>query len=77
MSNYPAGAEYDSNAPWNQDDSQHEKKVAEYTSELASYVASWFDYELQESIKELGIPEDVEEEVFNEIYNRGKKIWEQ
>ena len=77
MSNYPAGAEYDSNAPWNQDDSQHEKKVAEYTSELASDVASWFGYELDISIKELRIPEDVEEEVRTEIYNRAKKIWEQ
>ena len=77
MSNYPAGAEYDSNAPWNQDDSQHEKKVTEYTSELASDVASWFGYELDISIKELRIPEDVEEEVRTEIYNRAKKIWEQ
>lgn len=77
MSNYPVGADNDPNAPWNRDDSKHTEKVEKYTSELASYVASWFYTELSESVKELDIPSDVEEEVYEEIYNRAKQIWEQ
>ena len=77
MSNYPAGADNDPNAPWNRDDSNYTERVEEYTSRLANDISTWLSEEMLKSMADLDVPEDVFDEVYDEIYNRAKQIWEQ
>ena len=74
MSNYPAGAENDPNAPWNQvDDGQIEAFESEVRSALADELPNLLD----DIIRGVTSDDHYQDVIYDNIMTELKKIWEQ
>ena len=85
MSNYPLGTEYDSNAPFNQKESNFEYvglyedilatgELTYETSELLSEFAKKREEAIQEIIKLIEVAESLENSYFKNKLNKIKKL---
>lgn len=74
MSNYPAGAEYDSNAPWNQQDDGH---IQVFESEVRSALANELPDLLYDVIREVTSDDYYQDVIYDNIMTELKKTWEQ
>lgn len=74
MSNYPAGAEHDSNAPWNQVDDGH---IEAFESEVRSALADELPNLLDDVIREVTSDDHYRDVIYDNIMTELKKVWEQ
>ena len=74
MSNYPAGAENDPNAPWNQVDDGH---IETFESEVRSALADELPNLLDDIIRGVTSDDHYQDVIYDNIMTELKKIWEQ
>lgn len=74
MSNYPAGAENDSNAPFNQADDGH---IETFESEVRSALSDELPNLLYNIIREVTSDDHYQDIVYDNIMTEAKKLWEQ
>ena len=74
MSNYPAGAQNDPNAPWNQVDDGH---IETFESEVRSALADELPDLLYDIIREVTSDEHYQDAIYDNVMTELKKIWEQ
>lgn len=72
MSNYPAGAEYDSNAPFNQDEDTYHDIMEEVKTELADQLPD-IVFDIIREYADSDTALDIYEELQPTLY----KLWEQ
>jgi len=73
MNNYPAGAEHDSNAPWNATDDGH---IEAFESKARGLLANELPDLLYEVIKEVTSDDHYQDVIYDNIMTELKKVWE-
>lgn len=74
MSNYPAGAEYDPDAPFNEVDDGH---IKVFESEVRSLLADELPTILYDIIREVTSDDHYQDVIYDNIMLELKKTWEQ